>query len=96
MRKTIDKFYADATSIQTACRSYWSGIAASAVVATVAVGQDSTDLALGWRTGLNAAEAAVERAIFDGSDTEWKIQEVLPVARNAYITSTPARLPLPQ
>jgi hypothetical protein len=53
----------------------WQAMSASAVIATAAVSRDAGDLALGWRTGLDTAEAAIQRALFDGSDADWNIMD---------------------
>jgi len=52
----------------------WQAVAARATAATVAVTGDSRELARAWRIGLDAAESAIQRALFDGADDIWNIQ----------------------
>ena len=52
----------------------WQAMAARATAATVAATGDSLELARAWRIGLDAAESAIQRALFDGAVGIWNIQ----------------------
>jgi hypothetical protein len=53
----------------------WQAQAADAIAATAAAHGPLSDYARGWRLGLDAAEAAMQRALYDRADAEWAIDD---------------------